>query len=93
MASHDWPTMVAKTFAVLTLSTGAGFLAGAITYLNVGSRGNLVGGSFTHVADVIGWGTGFLTASLATFVAMALGRRRELPLAGKPIGLRHGDEV
>jgi hypothetical protein len=93
MANHDWPTMVAKTFAVLSFSTGAGFLAGAIAFLNVGEHGRIYGGPFTHVADIIGWGTGFLTASLATFATLALGRRREHGLTGKPVGLRSGDEL
>ena len=67
--------ILAKSFAVATLSLGTGFLAGAISFLKLGHEGSLYGSPFGHISDVIGWGTGFLTASLATFVLILLGRR------------------
>ncbi len=84
MMATDWVRVAAKAFAVVSLSAGVGFLAGAISFLAIGSRGRLHGGAFMHIADVIGWGSAFLTASLATFVMIAVGRGRR---PGKPAGL------
>jgi hypothetical protein len=75
MDMRDGLRVLAKAFAVVTFSIGAGLVAGAITYVNVGPDGRLFGGAFGHVAEIVGWGTGCLTASAATTAALVLGRR------------------
>ena len=66
----DWPRLAAKVFAVVTMGVGAGFLSAAIAFVEIGSRGSLYNSPFGHIADVIGWGAGCLTASLLTFAML-----------------------
>jgi hypothetical protein len=86
--------MLAKVFAVVTLSVGAGFVAGAIAFTQTGMEGNLINGVFHHISEVIGIGVGMITASLTTMGMLWLGRR-EAVLAGiaKPSPFPRRDEV
>jgi hypothetical protein len=68
-------TAGAKAFAVVTMSLGVGFLAGAIAYANIDGEGRIFGGLFHHIGDAIGWGAGFLTASVATFGLIFFGKK------------------
>lgn len=85
---------LAKVFAVVTLSVGAGFVAGAIAFTNSGEGGNLHGGAFHHISEVVGIGVGLITASLATMSMLWLGRREAaLTAIAKPLPYPARDEV
>jgi hypothetical protein len=90
MNRGGWTVAFAKAFAVVTLSVGVGLLAGAIAFTATGVQGNLNGPLFGHIADVVGWGAGFVTASLSTIVLLWMGGRRPgAPEAKKDaIGMR-----
>lgn len=75
MSKIDWLGTGARIFAVLSLSVGVGFLAGAIAFTKIGREGMIYGGPFAHVSDLIGWGSGLLAASLATFAFIVFGKR------------------
>jgi hypothetical protein len=83
MTRLDWPRLVAKVFMVLTLGVGAGFVGGSIAFLKIGPEGQLINSAFGHIAEVIGWGVGCLTASLTTCFLLYGGGGAD---AGKPVG-------
>ena len=78
----DWPRLAAKVFAVLTLGLGVGFVAGGVAFVKIGPSGSIFGSPFGHVAEVIGWGAGCLSASLMTFIMLQTGHED----VGKPGG-------
>jgi hypothetical protein len=87
MNAMIWPRVAAKVFGVLATSTGIGFMAGAITYGQMGRAGMIYNSAvFGHVADIVGWGAGLLAAGLLTFGMLWAGGRRDQN--GKPAGIR-----
>ena len=77
----DWLKVAAKCFAVLTLGFGVGGLVGGIAFVAIGDEGFLRDSPLGHVAEVIGPGAGCVAASIATFINVSLGGKRD---AGKP---------
>lgn len=83
MEPIQWPRLIGKSFGVLATSAGIGFIAGAITFASLGHSGEILGGPFSHVADIVGWGAGLLSAGLLTMITLWLGKRADTT---KPMG-------
>jgi hypothetical protein len=82
--SMSGPRLAALGFAVITLGLGVGFICGGIAFVAIGEQGRLFGSPFGHIGEVIGWGAGCMTSSLATFVILHSASKGEPGKPGAP---------